>query len=69
MYETMADNKPMGAAPDRADAVLLDRSEAIRFLSLLDPAHDDAPFTFQTLDDDKTRKDGSLNRTLNGRIL
>ncbi len=43
-----------------------DKSEATRFLSLLDPGTDQ--FSFQSFDDNADRKDGTLARTLNGTI-
>lgn len=44
----------------------VDLSEATRFLNLLDP--DATRFTFQTFDDDKSRKDAQLGKILNGSI-
>jgi hypothetical protein len=47
----------------------LDRAEADRFLDLLlGASSDQEKFTFQTLDDNQTRKDGRLTRSLRGRF-
>jgi hypothetical protein len=47
-------------------SIVPDRSEAQRFLKLLDPTTD--KFTFQTFDDDKDRKNGRLVRIFHGTL-
>jgi hypothetical protein len=52
-----------------APLLRLDRKEARRFFDLLiGGASDDEEFTFQTIDDDQTRKDKRLTRRLRGRL-
>jgi putative DNA primase/helicase len=51
----------------RASPLYFDRREATRYLDALGSC-DEEQFTFQTLDDDQTRKDRRLNRLLTGRL-
>ena len=57
---------PHPADQPNASPTVPDRTEAARFLTLLDPTA--TRFTFQTFDDDKERKSTALVRVLNGTL-